>query len=383
MQTQLPFTTEEFRARVAKVQGGLRTRGLEALLVSTPENIYYLTGYTTTGYYTYQALLVGASGEPTLVIRLLELVNAQQFAWTRSVVTYQDHEDPLTVTARAIADRGLGGGRLGVEQDSWFLTSKTEHRLRALLPGARVEDGSGMVEAARMIKSQAEVAYLRHAARIATKAFEAALEATREGNTEADVAAAAYQASVKAGGHYPASPMYVPAGPRSGIPHATWSERRLERGDVVFYELPASYHRYSGFVMRTAVLGPTPDRVRRMTDAVVAGLEAAIQAIKPGVTSGEVDAANRQAIARAGFAALHHHRTGYSLGVAYPPGSGEGHIIDLKQDDARVLEPGMVFHLVPHIYEEGVVGVGVDETVVVTEGGRDVLLDISRGLIER
>jgi Xaa-Pro dipeptidase len=135
--------------------------------------------------------------------------------------------------------------------------------------------------------------------------------------------------------------------------------------------------------MRTAVLGRASDQVRRMTEGVIAGLEAAIATMKPGVTSGEVHTANAKAIARAGFAALHHHRTGYSLGIAYPPGSGEGHIIDLKHDDRRVLEPGMVFHLVPHIYEEGVVGVGVDETVVVTESGRDVLLDLPRGLIER
>jgi Xaa-Pro dipeptidase len=120
-----------------------------------------------------------------------------------------------------------------------------------------------------------------------------------------------------------------------------------------------------------------------MTDAAVAGLEAAIQAIKPGATSGEVDAANSEAIARAGFGAFHHHRTGYSLGLAYPPGSGEGHIIDLKHGDERTLAPGMVFHLVPHLDEAGVIGVGVDETVVVTENGRDVFLDFPRDLIER
>ena len=86
METRLPFTIEEFRARLAKVQAGLRARELDGLLVSTPENIYYLTGYTTTGYYTYQALLVPASGDPALVVRLLEVVNARQYSWTQDAV---------------------------------------------------------------------------------------------------------------------------------------------------------------------------------------------------------------------------------------------------------------------------------------------------------
>jgi Xaa-Pro dipeptidase len=176
--------------------------------------------------------------------------------------------------------------------------------------------------------------------------------------------------------------MYVPSGPYSSLAHATWTERRLERGDVVFFELPTSYKRYSGFVMRTAVIGPSSDKTRLMADATIAGLEAAIEAIKPGVTAGEVDAANRRVIKRAGFGALHRHRTGYSLGIAYPPGSREGHIMDLKQGDSRELQTGMVFHVVPLVQEQGVAGVGVDETVLVTENGREVLGDFPRQLIQ-
>jgi len=383
MERELPFGVPEYQTRLEKVQTGMAARDLDALLVSTPENIYYLTGYDTTGYYTYQALLVPARGAPTLVVRYLELVNAERLSWLRTAATYQDHEDPVAVTARTIQEHGQGGKRLGVEQESWFLTSRTEHRLRNLLPGIRIDDGSGFVETARVIKSPAEVAYLRRAVQIAAEGLRGALEATKAGASEAELAAAGYGASVLAGGHYPSSPMYVPSGPNSGLAHATWTDRRLVRGDTVFYEIPASYRRYSGLVMRTAVIGPPSDKIRRMADATIGGLEAAIATMKPGVTAGEVDAANRGTIARAGFGAIHHHRTGYSIGVAYPPGSGEGHIMDLKHEDPRVLQPGMVFHLVPSIFEHATLGVGFDETVLITESGREVLSDIPRQLFER
>jgi len=224
-----------------------------------------------------------------------------------------------------------------------------------------------------LVKSEAEVDYIRQAAAAAMAGMVAALDMARPGRTENDVAAEVYRATLRHGSEYPGSPPYVISGERSGLPHGTWEGRRLRDGDIVFLESSGCVKRYSAAMMRTAFIGDPPRSVRQRADAVLDGLHAAIAAILPGATSGEVDRACRRAMLRHGVGE-HTHETGYSIGVCYPPGWNESHIMNLHPGGRTVLRPNMVFHLVPSLIVPELNGhVGFSETVVVTEAGCEVL----------
>ena len=376
----LPFTLAEYRQRLARVQRCLAERGIDASLVSIPENIYYLTGFTSTGYYMYQTLILPASGEPTFVTYLEEKINVIRRSWIDRWSTYSVIEDPVAVTAQAVREMGLEDKVLAIEESGFFFPIRTYKRLVELLPRARFTDVCGAVEQARLVKSEAEIGYIRRGAKAASEGMKAALAAIARGRTENDLAAEVYRATLQHGSEYPGSPPYVVSGERSGLPHGTWEGRELRDGDIVFLEHSGCIKRYSAAMMRTAFLGQPPDVVRRTADVILEGLARAIETIRPGATSGEVDAACRGTILGAGFAD-YTHETGYSIGVCYPPGWNESHIMNLHPGDDTVLEPNMVFHLVPSLIIPEMNGhVGFSDTVLVTETGHEVL---TNGDVER
>ena len=369
----LPFSLTEYQNRLAKVREGLQQRGIDACLISIPENIYYLTGFTSTGYYMYQTLILPAEGDPMFVTYLEEKINVIRRSWMERYRTYSVIEDPIEVTFRAVREMGLEDKVLAIEESGFFFPIRTYKQLVAQLPRARWVDGSGVVEQARLIKSDAEIGYIRQGAKAAMEGMKAAIAAIERGKTENDLAAEVYGATLRHGSEYPGSPPYVGSGERSGLPHGTWEGRVLRDGDIIFLEHSGCIKRYSAAMMRTCFLGDPPDVVRRTADIILTGIQKAIDAIRPGVTSGEVDAACRQTILGAGFND-YTHETGYSIGVAYPPGWNESHIMNLHPGDETVLVPNMVFHLVPSLIIPEMNGhVGFSDTVVVTETGREVL----------
>ncbi len=363
-------------------RAGIEAAGVDLLLLHTPEPINYLTGHQTVGTWGYQCLLFPRRGEPALVVRFMERAIARLTSRVTDVVTYDEEEDPTAATARAVRERGWNGGTIGVEESRPGLTVRQHRQLAAALPEARLVDASTIVEKVRVVKSPAEVGLIRQAARATERGMEAAVAAIAEGRTENDVAAAA-QAMIAAGSEHMASQPFVTSGERSGVGHTTYRRRALRRGDAVLLEICAGIHRYGAPLMRSACLGPPPDPVRRMADVCLEALEAAIAAIRPGVTSGEVDRACAGLIARAGFAENFRKRTGYSVGVGFPPCWGEGHILSLQREDPTALEPGMVFHMPPALRDYGRVGVGISETVLVTPGGCEVITKFDRRLLVR
>jgi Xaa-Pro dipeptidase len=369
----LPFPLAEYQGRLDKVREGLKQRGIDACLISIPENIYYLTGFTSTGYYMYQTLILPAEGDPMFVTYLEEKINVIRRSWMDRYMTYSVIEDPIEVTFRAVREMGLEDKVLAIEESGFFFPIRTYKQLVEKMPKARWVDGSGVVEQVRLVKSDAEIGYIRQGAKAAMEGMKAAIAAIERGKTENDLAAEVYGATLRHGSEYPGSPPYVVSGERSGLPHGTWEGRVLRDGDIIFLEHSGCIKRYSAAMMRTCFLGTPPDVVRRTADIILTGLQKAIETIRPGVTSGEVDAACRETILKAGFND-YTHETGYSIGVCYPPGWNESHIMNLHPGDETVLVPNMVFHLVPSLIIPEMNGhVGFSDTVVVTETGREVL----------
>jgi len=371
----LAFSLGEYRERLDTVRKGMAERGVDIALVSVPENIYYLTGYTTLGYYMYQVLMVPVDDEPLLLTYREERINVERLSWLDRHVDYTVTDDPVQVTVETVRGLGVAGKTLSIEEGGYFFPIRTYRRLMESLGDARWVDGTGLVESARLVKSDAELGFIRQAADAAMAGMVDALAEARPGKTENDVAAAVYAATLRNGSEYPGSPPYVISGERSGLPHGTWEGRELRDGDIVFLEFSGCVKRYSAANMRTGFIGTPPPSVTGRATAVIDALETAIATIRPGTTSGEVDAAARKAILAHGFGD-HTHETGYSIGVCYPPGWNESHIMNLHPGDETVLRPNMVFHLVPSLIVPELNGhVGFSETVVVTETGCEVLTD--------
>lgn len=381
LEKDLIFSEEEFRGRVTAVQKELEAENADALLVHQTHNVFYLSGYQTTGTPNYQFLLVPRSGDPTLLCRGLESRLADYYSWVSDVVIWEDTDDPISETKRVLEDRGLGAAKIGYEGTSNWLTSRNLKRIEESLPEVTWRDLGGTVEKGRLVKSPTEIEYIRQAAKITEAGMAKSLEAAREGNSENDVAAAAAAGMISAGSEpFTTSPI-ITSGPRSAVAHTSFRRRKMETGDTLLVEISGVFNRYTGPLMRSAVIGPPPDRMQKMWDALNEGLEAAIAAIRPGVTSGEVDEACTGILRKKDLYEYYKKRLGYSVGIGFAPGWGEGAIMDLKQNDDRVIEAGMVFHLPPALRVDEKWGFGLSETLTVTDTGCEVITNFSRDLV--
>jgi Xaa-Pro dipeptidase len=368
----LPFSVDEFQTRLATVRAEMKKRELEVLVLFNPENIYYLTGYASLSYFVYQSLLVTHHEPPCMIGRLLVEKTYRKSTWSEAIRPYKDTDDPIQVTAAAVKDVKVGQGRIGIEESSGYLNVQQHRKLVSLLPGAQLVDGSGVVERPRLIKSPAEIAYIREAARLADIGIEAAVGAIREGVSEDEVTAVLYHEMIKNGCEYFSLPLLIGSGPRSWGSYSTWAGRRIQRGDPILLETFGTVKRYSAALETSVILGQATREQTRGFEAVESGIQAAINAVKPGATAQDVDAALQGSFTQAGLKQYHPHRSGYSLGINFPPDPTE-RSLSLKPGERTALVPGMVFHLLSNLFIDGVGGLAATHTVLVTPDGREVL----------
>jgi Xaa-Pro dipeptidase len=356
------FSTAEFRGRVERVQREMARGGVDLLLIHSPENIYYLTGYQTSGYFAYQVALVGPSGDPELLCRFLERGNVTEYSWLNRATTWKEGDDLIAETLRFIKVSGHPTKTVGIEKTSWFLTAAVSEALTAGLANSRVIDSDRLVERVRLIKSEAEVDCLRRAGVIAEIEQRAALEAMRDGVLEKDVAAAVFNAGIKAGCEYTGLPHHIMSGYRYDVCHANWIAKPIVRGELTLLEFYGCVERYHATQMRTVSMGPPADDVRRAADIVVAAQDASFAAMKPGASAREIDALVRQPIRK--IRPEYYNRSGYSTGIGFPPKTAEWEVLDFNEQEDWEIKEGMVFHMLALAC-----GFGISETIAVTRTG--------------
>lgn len=371
----LVFSMAEFERRLGNLRAELDRRALDAVIVTIPENIFYLTGYQTPGYYYFQALVVPLEAEPFMVTRLLEDTNVQTRTWIEYSRPYADTESAVGALHMALSEFGLAQARMGYEKHSYFFRASEQEQLMASMEDASFIDCTGIVEELRLIKSPDEIALMREAAQTTMAGMRAGIEAVRPGVTENDVAAEILHAMTKAGSHYPAIPPFVASGWRCAVGHATWEDREIQPNDCVFLEVGGCRWRYHAPMMRTLFTGDIIDEVAEAEEVINEAVAAAMQEMKPGVTAGDIDHLCRQYLSRYSHGGTQSTRSGYSVGIAFAPDWGEGHILSIQSGEQRYLEENMTFHLIPWLQVPGVAGVGISETVLVTREGCVSLLD--------
>lgn len=376
MRGNLPFLVNEFKERLNKVKESMRRENLDALLVNAPEDLYYLTGYHSMGYafLGWQTLIISLKEDPIMVTRNLEQLSFRQQSWTDKLLGYKDHEDPIEYTVKVLLELGLENGRIGVPKKSWFMSTYHWEQISNSLPSVEWVDGSNIVAGIRIVKSEAEISYIRHSAQLLQKGLLAGVEEAKEGCSENDLAAAALHTMIKEGSEVPGTLPLIGAGQRSALGHSSWEGFKAGRGDVIFYEIGACVRRYHAAIMRTISIGEPSDFVKRLEEGSRSAINAAIDVIKPGVTSGDVDRACRQTVKKLGLGDYFHHRAGYSIGIGFTSWLDGP---SLKEGDDTPLKAGMVFHVVPFLTDFKV-SVAISETVLVTDQGAEKLTNVEQ-----
>ena len=374
-----PFPRSTYLANLQLVQQDIRRRSLSAVAIFDPEHIFWLTGFRSIGYFTFQCLIVPADGAPTMVSRRVNRDIALGNENIQHFVGIEDTDDAVGVLAGVIA-KLCPTGRLGLETESWYLTVAAWKQLQRLGAVAVDDWPAHVIESARKIKSAAQLDFMKQAADAAVAGLDAAVKLIAPGRSENDLAAAMLHGATKAGSEYTRVPLVV-TGKATGVCFTTWQRRRIEPGDVVFLEAAANINRYHAMIARNCVAGRATGEQKRWAAVVIEGLNRAIDAIRPGVTSGAVDAACRGVFERAGVAQYFNNRTAYAIGIGFPPNWAEGRFLSLRRGDPTVLEPGMTFHLVPALFMPEF-GFCFSESVAVTDTGVRVLTEYPRELIE-
>ena len=290
-----------------------------------------------------------------------------------------DTDDPVEVLI-AFLSKACPRGPIGIETTSRYL-SVHDHAQVSKTLGSRLDPFTGVMEPHRMIKSEAELDRMRAASRAVEAGMANALKTIAPGKTDNDLAAALYEGSIAAGSEYIGHPPMVVAGPRSALCFALWKRKTIETGDVVLLEGAGCVDRYHAMMSRSAVVGKATAIHKETAEALTEILETAIDCIKPGVTSGDVDAACRLKVERRGLGPFFKSRTAYGIGIGFPPNWAEGHIYAIRPGDPLVLRPNMTFHIIPTMFRKDF-GMAISDSVRVTETGCEVLTNLPRDLIE-
>ncbi|MAN56976.1 MAG: M24 family metallopeptidase [Paracoccus sp. (in: a-proteobacteria)] len=384
------FERSEFLSRLRLVKRAMADRDIDLLLVASPANQNWLTGYDGWSFYTPQMVVVAADlDEPVWIGRKMDAVGAKFTAYlaAENVVPYPDRFvgsdslHPMDFVADTLIAMGLEKGRIGVETDDYYYTARWDHILRARLDKARFEDAFLLVNRCRMVKSERELTYMRQAGQIATAAQRAAFEAAEPGVRQCDVMAEVYRVTTSGlpefGGTFPCKPPNAMANEMCSAPHLSWTDDPLAEGDIFYIELGGVRHRYHSPLSRCIYLGTPPDELGRLSDVIAEGLEAVLAAVRPGATCGELAEAWQRVITRHGVEK--DSRIGYPVGLGYPPTWGEL-TASLRIGDMTVLEAGMTFHCIPSIWRESY-GMTISETFAVTGTGAECFAQSPRRLL--
>lgn len=364
------FDDAEYARRHAAVRAAMAARGVDVLLCTTPENVCYLTGYQTIAFSSYQLLVFPLDGAPCLVLRFLESMLAARYSVVQDVIAWDDTDDPITVTLNTLRERGLSEARIGYEEQTASNPVTLWARLKSALP--TMSDASKVVEVARAVKSDAELACMRKAAAFTDAGVAAAISETRLGATENDVAAAAFAAMTRAGSEPLAKDPIVTSGDRGGVPHTSYMRRKLGTGDTILLEFSGVHTRYYSPLMRSGWLGKLDSRIADWPKICLEALEVGIATCRPGKLAADVDVACRAVIERYDLYHYYRKRAGYSVGTGFASWM-ENAIANLQGNDRTELKPNMCFHLPIAMRLYGEATIGISETVVITERGAEPL----------
>lgn len=379
--SELSFEKAEYEARLQRLYAEMDARGLGALLISDPGNMFYVSGYYTFETSLHACVLLPRRGEAAIQVASLEVGVAVLKTWIDEVIGYDwsksgDIVDQLTRLMRA---RGLAGKRIGIEALLTGFRIQHLRDLEAALEGTLFVDASDILYKSRVVKSAAELECHRKAAAITWAGIQAGLAAIAPHKTDGEIAGVAYEAMARAGSEFMSIQPIVSSGHRHGWAHTHFLRVPLKVGDTVFLEFGGVYKRYCSPMMRTAFIGKPGDQVLRVNEALKDCVARIIVAAKPGRTCHDVAVEARKALAPVTGEAFHSGVYGYTVGAQFPPSWVEGSAF-FAEGDETVLKPNMVFHTPTCFRVPNRFGIGLSETLLITESGCEPMTQKTRDL---
>jgi Xaa-Pro dipeptidase len=377
----LHFERSEFDARVASARAALRSEKLDAILLFAQESLYYLTGFDTSGFVFFQCVVLTAgSDEIVLLTRRPDLEQARRTSTIEDVRLWYDREDadPSAELKAILEEKKLAGARVGVELRTFGLTADKYDLVRRRLEGwCELADASHVIRGLRVVKSPAEIAYVRRAAELADQSLDAMLVAAKPGAFEGDIAAAGAVPILAGGGDPPPSGPVLGSGDRALLVRSATGFRHLDAIDQLTMEFAASYRHYCACLMRTIAIGKADDRQRNMFEVTRDALAAMTAAARPGRPLGEIDDAHRRVYDDAGFGHARMAACGYSLGALYRPTWMDVPPM-LYSGNPMLAAPGMVLFLHAILIDAPTnLAMSLGHTIVVTGTGAEVLSRIA------
>ncbi len=318
----LHFSESEFSARRARLMARMAEEKLDAILLFAQESMYWLTGFDSFGYCFFQCLVVKADGSQTLLTRTPDLRQAKHTSTIDNIVVWVDrvNADPAVDLRNLLSDLDLLGMRVGVEYDTHGMTGRVARLVDNQLNNfCEAVDASYLVSALRLVKSQAEIQKVVHAAELADLALDAALPLIGPDADEGEILAAMQSAILAGGGDYPANPFVIGSTADALLCRYKSGRRRLSESDQLTLEWAGVSAHYHAPMLRTALIGDPSPRHRELYTAALEGMRAVEHVLRPGHTFGEVFDAHAKVMDERGLTRHRFNACGYSVGARFAP----------------------------------------------------------------
>ena len=385
----MSFSKEEYKDRLKKVQKSMQDKSIELLISQDTANMNYLTGYDAWSFYYAQCVLVHVNAEePICFVRAQDAGGAyiKTYLQDENIIKYDEKyihtwpSHPYDYLVEIIKQKKWDKLKIGLEMDSHYFTAYCYEKIKSGLPNAKLKDSERLVNWVRLIKSNAEIKLMKSAAQISEKGMKTAIESINPGIRQCDAVAeiqkTLFNGTTEFGGEYSSITTLLPTGKGTSASHLTATQDKFVSGEATIIELSGTYMRYHAPMARTVLLGKPDQKKIDAMKATNEALEAGISVTKPGNTANDVAQKFWSVLDK--YNIKKESRTGYSIGIGYPPDWGE-HTLNISKHDKTILQPNVTFHMIA-VMQFGDWGVEASEAIRVTENGSELFCNMSKEL---
>ena len=385
----MSFSKAEYKDRLKKVQKSMQDKNIELLISQDTANMNYLTGYDAWSFYYAQCVLVHVNAEePICFVRAQDAGGAyiKTYLQDENIIKYDEKyihtwpSHPYDYLVEIIKQKKWDKLKIGLEMDSHYFTAYCYEKIKSGLPNAKLKDSERLVNWVRLIKSNAEIKLMKSAAQISEKGMKTAIESINPGVRQCDAVAeiqkTLFNGTTEFGGEYSSIATLLPTGKGTSASHLTATQDKFVSGEATIIELSGTYKRYHAPMARTVLLGKPNQKKIDAMKATNEALEAGISVTKPGNTANDVAQKFWSVLDK--YNIKKESRTGYSIGIGYPPDWGE-HTLNISKHDKTILQPNVTFHMIA-VMQFGDWGVEASEAIRVTENGSELFCNMSKEL---
>ena len=385
----MSFTNQEFKTRLNNVKKSMQKKGIDLLISHDTANMYYLTGYDAWSFYYAQCVLVHADlDEPLCFVRAQDAGGAfiKTYLKKENIIIYNENyihkwpKHPYDYLVQIIKERKWDKLSIGLEMDAHYFTAFCYEKIKNGLPNAKIKDSERLVNWVRLVKSEAEINYMKSAALITEKAMHTAMNVinidVRQCDAVGEIQKSLFYGTENVGGEYASITTLLPTGAGTSASHLTATQDKFKNGESTIIEISGCVKRYHAPLARTVQLGKPEQKKVDAMNATIEALNAGINVVKPGNLANDVAQEFWKVLDK--YKIKKESRTGYSIGIGYPPDWGE-HTLNIYKGDMTILKPNVTFHMIA-VMQFGDWGVEASESIRVTENGNELLNNFPKEL---